>query len=279
MYRLGAAICQARSLQCGFHVRGRSTGSTSAADKVRAMARATWLRLVPLLVLALTGCGSGDRSLATGPVPVGCTHHLVFARSGSANGGMVALSFDDSPSPYTEGIYRTLLRYRAGATFFVIGDRINGHAALLQAMVEHGMELGNHSYTHPRGLATEGERASLELQAANAAIQQASGFRPCLFRPPYGVLTPDLVQRAKVAGLTATKWTVDPADWTHPGAGAIRERVLAAARPGSIVVLHDNFETRGETLQALPSILEGLQARGLHMVTISELLGDKLIWR
>jgi peptidoglycan-N-acetylglucosamine deacetylase len=190
---------------------------------------------------------------------------------------MVALSFDDTPSPYTEGIYRTLLRYGAHATFFVIGDRIDGHAALLREMVENGMELGNHSYTHPRGLATEGERASLELQAANAAIERASGFRPCLFRPPYGVLTPDLVQRAKVAGMTTAKWTVDPADWMHPGVEAIRERVLAAARAGSIVVMHDNIETRGQTLQALPSILQGLRARGLRMVTISELLGDKLI--
>jgi peptidoglycan-N-acetylglucosamine deacetylase len=241
------------------------------------MTRATWLRLVPLLMLAIGGCGAGDHSQAARPVPGGCTHHLVFARSGSANGGMIALSFDDTPSPYTEGIYRTLLRYHANATFFVIGDRIDGHAPLLRAMVDNGMELGNHSYTHPRDLATEGEGASLELQTANAAIQQASGVRPCLFRPPYGVLTPDLVQRAKVAGLTTAKWTVDPTDWTHPGVSAIRERVLAAAQPGSIVIMHDNIETRGQTLKALPSILAGLQARGLHMVTISELLDDRLI--
>jgi peptidoglycan-N-acetylglucosamine deacetylase len=139
------------------------------------------------------------------------------------------------------------------------------------------MELGNHSFTHPADLAIEGERASRQLETANAVIQQASGFRPCLFRPPYGVLTPDLVQRAKVAGMTTAKWTVDPADWTHPGVNAIRERVLAGVQPGSIVVMHDNVETRGQTLKALPSILEGLHVRGLRTVTISELLGDKLI--
>jgi peptidoglycan-N-acetylglucosamine deacetylase len=190
---------------------------------------------------------------------------------------MVALSFDDTPSPYTEGIVRTLLRYHARATFFVIGNRIGSHASFLRAMVDNGMELGNHSYTHPRDLATEAEGASRQLEAANAAIQQATGFRPCLFRPSYGVLTPDLVQRAKVAGLTTAKWTVDPADWTHPGVSLIRERVLAAAQPGSIVVMHDNIETRGQTLKALPGILEGLQARGLHTATISELLGDRLV--
>ena len=240
-------------------------------------ARAIWLRLVALLMLAIVGCGGGSRPLAIHPGPSGCTHHLVFARKGSSPGRVLALSFDDTPSPYTEGIVRTLLRYHANATFFVIGNRTYGHESLLRAMVGDGMELGNHSYTHPRDLATEAEGASRQLETANAAIQRASGFRPCLFRPSYGVLTPDLVQRAKLAGLTTAKWSVDPADWTHPGVGLIRERVLAAAQPGSIVVMHDNIETRGQTLKALPGILEGLRVRGLHTVTISELLGDKLI--
>ncbi|HEV2998123.1 MAG TPA: polysaccharide deacetylase family protein [Solirubrobacteraceae bacterium] len=241
------------------------------------MPRALGLGLLALL-LALPGCGSAGSSAATADLPTGCTHHLVFAREGPAAGGRIALSFDDTPSPYTEGIYQTLLRHHDRATFFVIGNRIPGHEALLRAMLASGMELANHSYTHPRDLATQGEGASLELQADNAAVEQAAGFRPCLFRPPYGVLTPELVQRAKLAGLTTAKWTVDPADWTHPGAGAIREGVLSGARAGAIVIMHDNTETQGQTLEALPSILEGLRARGLHTATISELLGDRLLY-
>jgi peptidoglycan/xylan/chitin deacetylase (PgdA/CDA1 family) len=233
--------------------------------------------LVPivLLVLAVGGCGGGSRPVAIHQVT--CTHHLVFARNGPPTGRMVALSFDDTPSPYTQEIFRTLVRYHALATFFVVGNRIDGHSPLLAEIVNSGMELGNHSYAHPRDLATEGDGASRQIELANAAIQRASGLRPCLFRPPYGVLTPDLVQRARVAGLTTAKWTVDPADWTHPGVEAIRERVLAAARPGAIVILHDNIETRGQTLKALAGILAGLQARGLRTVTISQILGDRLI--
>jgi peptidoglycan/xylan/chitin deacetylase (PgdA/CDA1 family) len=227
------------------------------------------------LMLAAGGCGgSGPRPLAIHSGPQGCSRHLVFAREGAPTNGMVALSFDDSPGPHTEEIVRTLLGHGAKATFFVIGDRVGPHARLLRAMAGEGMELGNHSYSHPRNLATEGAGASRELQLGSAAIRQASGFQPCLFRPPYGQLTPNLVQRAKEAGLTTAKWNVDPEDWRHPGADAIRERVLAGARPGSIVVLHDNVESRGQTLQALPAILDGLRARGMRPVTISELLGD-----
>jgi peptidoglycan-N-acetylglucosamine deacetylase len=254
-----------------------------------------WLALLFALVLAGCGSASGSSVLTSsggstpvrsggpalvgngGPAPVGCTHHMVFVRGGSGAGRTIALSFDDTPSPYTEAIFKTLLRYRVRATFFVIGDRIGKHGPLLREMVADGMELGNHSYTHPRGLATEGPGASRELALANAAIERASGFRPCLFRPPYGVLTPDLVQRAKEAGLTTAKWEVNPEDWTHPGVAVIRERVLREVRPGAIIILHDNVETEGQTVQALPAILEGLQARGYHLVTITQLLGDRFI--
>jgi len=193
---------------------------------------------------------------------------------------MVALSFDDGPSPYTEGLFETLLRYHVAGTFFMVGERVSesmespGGARLLREMVDRGMEIGNHSYNHPRDLPNEGEGASLQLELANREIDRASGFDPCLFRPPYGNLTPELVQRAKVLGLSTVKWDVDAEDWRHPGVSTIRERVLSGVQPGSIVVMHDNIETQGQTVQALPGIIEGLQARGYRLVTITQLLGD-----
>jgi peptidoglycan/xylan/chitin deacetylase (PgdA/CDA1 family) len=193
---------------------------------------------------------------------------------------MVAITFDDGPSPSTEGLYRTLLRYGVPGTFFMIGERVatlmeaTGGAALLREMIDHGMEIGNHSYSHARDLPDEGEGASLQLELANREIERATGFTPCLFRPPYGNLTPELVQRAKVLGLTTVKWDVDPEDWRHPGANVIRDRVLANVKPGSIVVLHDNLETRGQTEEALPGIVEALRGRGYRLVTVTQLLGD-----
>jgi peptidoglycan/xylan/chitin deacetylase (PgdA/CDA1 family) len=102
-------------------------------------------------------------------------------------------------------------------------------------MVDHGMEIGNHSYNHPRDLPNEGEGASLQLELANREIERASGFDPCLFRPPYENLTPELVQRAKALGLTTVKWDVDAEDWRHPGVSMIEKAVLSQVQPGSIV--------------------------------------------
>src|SRR5271154_2542507 len=249
--------------------------------------RAPGVWLIGLVAVTIAGCGSGEQ-LASTPVterglahpPVGCTRHLVFASHGPASGRMVALSFDDGPSPYTEGLFKTLLHYRVPGTFFMIGERVAalmegpGGAKLLREMVDHGMEIGNHSYNHPRDLPDEDEGASLQLELTNREIERASGFDPCLFRPPYGNLTPELVQRAKVLGLTTVKWDVDAEDWRHPGVSTIRERVLSSVQPGSIVVMHDNIETEGQTVQALGGIIEGLKARGYRLVTITQLLGD-----
>jgi peptidoglycan/xylan/chitin deacetylase (PgdA/CDA1 family) len=243
--------------------------------------------------LALAACGSsaphpsgqgpGQRALAR--APLGCTANLVYASHGPRTAKVAAITFDDGPSQYTESLYKTLLRSRAAGTFFVIGERVadlieegGASAQLLREMVAHGMELGNHSYDHPRELPAEGEGASLQLELANREIERASGFDPCLFRPPYGNLSSELVQRAKVLGLTTVKWDVDPEDWRHPGAKVIRENVLASVKPGSIVVLHDNVETDGQTAQALPGIIAGLEARGYRLVTVTELLGGSFTY-
>jgi peptidoglycan/xylan/chitin deacetylase (PgdA/CDA1 family) len=239
--------------------------------------------------LALAACGSSGgvtkapsvSEAALAHPPVGCTRHLVFASIGPSPSKAVAITFDDGPGPNTEALYRTLLSHRVPATFFMIGERVSAlveeggkGANLLREMVDHGMEIGNHSYGHPRDLPYEGEGASLQLELANREIERASGFDPCLFRPPYGNLTPELVQRAKALGLTTVKWDDDPEDWRHPGAGVIRDRVLAGVHPGAIIVLHDNVETDRQTVEALPGIIEALEARGYRLTTVTALLGD-----
>ena len=132
----------------------------------------------------------------------GRTRHLVFASHGPASGRPAPLSFDDGPSPYTEGLFKTLVRYRVPGTFFMIGERVS---ALMEGpwsargrreeMVDHCMEIGNHSYNHPRDLPDEGEGASASARTDQPGNQKrASGFDPCLFRP-HTAITPELVQR------------------------------------------------------------------------------------
>lgn len=216
-----------------------------------------------------------ESTLPIHPGPTGCTHALVYASHGTPSRHEVALSFDDGPTADTEQLVKILLRYHATATFFLVGDQVKGNEHLLRAMNGDGMELANHSYTHPADLANKGPGATRQLEMTNTAIRDATGFEPCLFRPPFGALTPDLVERAKQLGMTTAKWRVDSSDYLHPGVGAITQRVLDGVRPGDIVVMHDNSETRGQTAAALPGILQGLKSRGYRAVNITTLLGQR----
>ena len=202
-----------------------------------------------------------------------CTRHgAPFRTRGSRRHRTVALTFDDGPSPYTHRVLRILRRFRVPATFFLIGQQVGPFRREARAELRAGEEIGNHSLRHSF-LPSRGD-----LARTNQVIRRATGFRPCLFRPPGGAVNSRLVGSALSLGMDTITWDVDPRDWSRPGTGAIVSRVLGAVRPGSIVLMHDGGGPRGETVAALPTILRVLRHRGYRFKTVSALLGDKLIW-
>lgn len=73
-------------------------------------------------------------------------------------------------------------------------------------------------------------------------------------------------------------WDVSAGDWATDEGGLVAARVLAKAKPGSIILLHDGIDgdlhaDRSVIIRALPLILDGLKARGLQVVTLADLLG------
>jgi peptidoglycan-N-acetylglucosamine deacetylase len=205
--------------------------------------------------------------------PVGCTHRgrsPVF--HGSGHRRRVALTFDDGPSDYTPKILSILEHKHAKGTFFELGDQIPGRASTSRAILAAGDELANHSLHHE----TKPGRSSMAI--TDDRIRSATGFEPCLFRPPGGAYDARVVDDAASLGMKTVIWDVDPRDWSRPGAGAIYSRVVGAARPGSIVVMHDGGGDRSQTVAALPHIINALRRRGYRMVTVTKLLHDHLIW-
>jgi peptidoglycan-N-acetylglucosamine deacetylase len=207
------------------------------------------------------------------PKLIGCTRRgAPFRTNGSRRHRTVAMSFDDGPSPYTHRVLRILHRFRVPATFFLIGQQVGPFRGEARAELRAGDEIGNHSMHHSF-LPSRGD-----LAGTNRVIRRATGFRPCLFRPPGGAVNSRLVGSALSLGMDTITWDVDPRDWSRPGTGAIVSRVLGAVRPGSIVLMHDGGGPRGETVAALPTILRVLRHRGYRFKTVSGLLGDKLVW-
>jgi peptidoglycan/xylan/chitin deacetylase (PgdA/CDA1 family) len=204
----------------------------------------------------------------------GCTSvPTEIARRGPRRGDAVALTFDDGPSrTQTPAILETLIHFGARATFFEEGRHVRGREALMRQILAAGDEIGNHSFHHPV------DPGPAELRSTDEAIRAATGFEPCLFRPPYGELDRRVKGGALANGLQTVFWTLDSEDDAHPGVGAIRAKVVRRAKAGSIVLLHDGGD-HPETVAALPGIVEGLEARGFRLVTVTELLGGQMLYR
>jgi peptidoglycan-N-acetylglucosamine deacetylase len=263
-------------------VRSRSGGgpSTPRAARPSSTPLAVAAALLCFLALAATaaarpGFDGGTVVGASEAEPVGCTSTAGgIVREGPPAAKLaneVALTFDDGPSrTQTPAILETLDRLGAHATFFEEGRHVRGREALMRQILALGDEIGNHSFHHPV------DPGEAELASTQEAIHAATGFTPCLFRPPYGELNGAEEAAARANGLEMVFWTFDSNDDTHPGVEAIRARVVRRTKPGSIVLLHDGGH-HPQTVRALPGIVEGLQRRGFRLVTLSELLGARMI--
>ncbi|MBC8068605.1 MAG: polysaccharide deacetylase family protein [Deltaproteobacteria bacterium] len=183
---------------------------------------------------------------------------------------MVALTFDDGPSPtLTPRVLEVLRLHHARATFFVLGDAAERHPEALRKIVLAGHELGNHGFSHRSFRSLFPSEIAAELDRTADAIASVGGARPTLVRPPFGRFPESSVALLAGRGEDLVLWTVDGGDSDHADAERIAEAVVRAATPGAIVLLHDR---EPDTLYALPAILSGLARKGLRVVTVSELL-------
>jgi peptidoglycan/xylan/chitin deacetylase (PgdA/CDA1 family) len=80
-------------------------------------------------------------------------------------------------------------------------------------------------------------------------------------------------------GFATIQWDIDPRDWALPGEGEIVNNVLENAQDGGIVIQHFGGGPRNETLDALPAEVAGLRRAGYQLVTLTQMLGYKLVYR
>jgi len=211
----------------------------------------------------------------TEPLLLGCTwSDPSYVLNGPRGKRVVALTFDDGPSPYTGQVLDILKRFKAHATFFVVGENVVERPGDLQRVLKEGNSLANHTFTHV-SIAEADPPAARQLDRTTAAIRAATSFTPCLFRPPYGSTSAKSVALTRRKGMKTIAWDVDTSDFKRPGAQSITRTVLSQTKPGSIVLMHDGGGPRDQTVQALPAILRGLRAKGYRFVTVDQLVGVK----
>ena len=200
---------------------------------------------------------------------------------GSRSVRTVALTFDACStrdvSKYDERITQELIANNAPATIFLGGSWAKEEAAHVRELARHPelFELGNHTFTHPHMPAVKDDaRVRQELLRTQAEVRALTGRTPLLWRPPYGEYDARVVKLAAEVGLTTIEYDLASGD---PDAHATKEKlvewVLKKVQPGSIVVMHINHRSF-HTSEALPSIIQGLRAKGYQLVTVGEMLRE-----
>jgi peptidoglycan/xylan/chitin deacetylase (PgdA/CDA1 family) len=209
---------------------------------------------------------------------------LVEARRGIAD-RVVALTFDDGPSPWTEPIAEQIERHGGRGTFFAIGEEVDTGEGrrIVRRLLDSGHEVGNHTWTHPDLQQTDDETIADEMRRTSALLAEVAGRPVDYWRAPF--FRSDERVRAAVGDVAGHEvwFSSMPGDWSLP-AEATAAKVLADLEAGDIVVLHDgrpaneppelSWPTREATVDAVALILEGMARRGLRSVTVTELLAS-----
>ena len=184
---------------------------------------------------------------------------------------VVALTFDDGPSKYTDEILEILKENDACGTFFVIGNKVEIYKDTMQKMVSYGNEIGNHSYNHKWLTKLKEEDLKEQISKTQDIIQANTGFIPTLIRPTYGSISQKLKQQLS---LDIVMWTVDTSDWKYKSIERIVKEATEKTKDLDIILMHD---THKRTVEALKKIIPTLQQQGFEFVTVSELKEIELL--
>lgn len=188
---------------------------------------------------------------------------------------VIAITFDDGPHPeFTPRLLDTLKKEGIKATFFMVGKCVVTYPDVVKRIVDEGHEVASHSWSHPLLTSLGNTSLDSQMRRTHDAIVKACGVTPTLYRPPYGASR--LSQRKRIHeefGYLSILWDVDPLDWQRPRTSQkVHDRILAQTRAGSIILCHDIHET---TVDAMPSTLAELKARGFQFMTVSQLIEEE----
>ncbi len=104
----------------------------------------------------------------------------VYAGNIDPNRPMVALTYDDGPSPtVTPRILNCLKENGGRATFFMVGQKVIKSPDVLKQMVAQGCEVANHTFDHTLMTKVSPTDLANQLVATNQVVSDACGISRC----------------------------------------------------------------------------------------------------
>ena len=179
----------------------------------------------------------------------------------------IALTFDDGPNArYTPLLLDGLRERNIQASFFVIGENIEGNEDILQQMQTDGHLIGNHTWDHVQLNKIPAQKARMEIEKTNNRIYEATGVYPSYVRPPFGAWIKDMELSVDMLPVF---WDVDTLDWKSQNVDAILKAAGEEPEDGSIILMHDEYQT---SVEAALLLIDRLKEKGYEFVTVDELI-------
>ena len=178
---------------------------------------------------------------------------------------MVALTYDDGPSVYTDQILDVFEKYNQKATFFIVGDRISWNEDQAKREAQLGCQQGNHTYSHNVLTKLSEEKIKEKLKGTDDELIRISGKPSVYIRPPEGRYN-DTVKKA--CGCPIILWSVDSRDWESKDCTKVCNAIIGKVKDGDIVLMHDLYKS---TAEATEKIVPALINEGFQLVTVEEM--------
>ncbi|MBQ3353423.1 polysaccharide deacetylase family protein [Candidatus Saccharibacteria bacterium] len=183
---------------------------------------------------------------------------------------LIALTFDDGPSPSTTPALLNILKMRdVPATFFVLGNMARNYPDIIKHASEEGHEIANHTMYHQNLIRISANSVQADINESRSVLEGILGQSPSLTRPPYGNIN-DNVRRS--VGTPMILWSVDTLDWKTRDPDSILSVAMDEVHDGAIILMHDIYDT---TVSAVPKLIDTMRQNGYEFVTISELVKER----
>lgn len=191
---------------------------------------------------------------------------------------VLALTFDDGPNdPWTLRLLDVLARHQVPATFFMVGRYVRQRPEIARAVAQAGHAIGNHTFSHCNLIFASPAKLRQELEETSDAIEQATGERPFLFRPPFGGRRPGTFPVVREHKMVPVMWRVTCFDWSAKSHEDILRHARRQIAGGEVVLLHDGGhlrlgEDRSATLRAVDELIAEYKDRGFTFLTVPEMM-------
>ncbi len=182
----------------------------------------------------------------------------------------IALTFDCAwGADKTLEILEVLKENDVSATFFMVSFWAEKYPEMVEAIVDSGCEIGNHSKTHPHFANLSLSETISEIEISTAEIEAISQTEIKVFRAPFGEYTNDMIETCESMGQTVIQWDVDTLDWKGISASEISSRITTKVSNGSIILMHNNSDY---VVEAIKDAIPKLKEMGYEFVTVSDLI-------